>query len=95
MSALPAAAEAIGTGFLGSLWQFLWSPWDIPVAVAALMVAGSWYLRRRSLKRAPFPKEQLGDDVIELVKDWKRGNVTVADDVPDAIRKIIREDRDA
>lgn len=51
-----AVAAILGRGFLSSLGQLLGSPWAlIPVAVAALMLAGSLVLRRRS-RITPWPK---------------------------------------
>jgi hypothetical protein len=71
VNALPAAAEAIGTGFLGSLWQFLWSPWDIPVVVAVLVVAAAG-LRQLHARWQDRQQPPVGDDAIAMVREARR-----------------------
>jgi hypothetical protein len=70
MSALPAAAAAIGSGFLAGVEQFAVSLWVlVPLGVAVLMGAAIWWLGRRSL-RMPLvplpPAEEAGDGTLDI-----------------------------
>lgn len=58
MSALPAAAAAVGSGFLSSLGQLFAGPWAIVIAGAVLMLAATLALQCGS-RVAPWPREEL------------------------------------
>lgn len=92
MGALASAAAVLGSGFLASLWQLAGSPWAlVPVAVAALMLAGRWYLGRSSrvthLVILP-PVPEVIDDALPMF--FERRPV-LADHVREAIEWMERD----
>ena len=96
MNALAAAAQAVGGGFLYSLWGLTASPWGLVIAAAWLMLAATLWLRRWERFRSwiqllpPEPDElgEIGDDAIAMVREKR---LIQADSVTQALREMERE----
>jgi hypothetical protein len=94
-----ADAKVIAGGFLSGLGELAASPWMlVPLSVALAMGAGIWYLGRRSRRLPLAPLEpEVGDDTLAMLSQpqpapWPDADTIVADDVPEALRRLLEGD---